>query len=109
MNKPETVSFWNYLKISCFRVKAKFAAIMAQHRYRRQKRRGMWYCAYCDKMHHKRVIEHQIADGMVDSVCSLGRAEYLKYNPKLEADQQYTPNDFRALVAGQPAEHYTAK
>ncbi len=99
-NKPETVSIFELIKISHKKAIRK----AEQRRYRRQRRHGMWYCAYCDKMHSKRVIEYQIAEGLVDSVCSLGRAAYMKHDPEFADEEQYTPSHFRPLVAGEPYE-----
>ena len=97
-NKPQTVSLADLVKIAYRKAKNK----RALRRRQRQWRRGMWYCVHCNKMHGKRVIEYQIADGLVDSVCSLGRAELLKYQADLAEDEQYTPGAFRPLLAGQP-------
>jgi len=93
-DRPEIVTWLQYLRIRQEAQKEKRAA----KRYARLRKRGMWYCVYCDQLHGKRVVEYQIADGLVDSVCSLGRDQYLKHNPELADDQQYTPEDFRALV-----------
>jgi hypothetical protein len=70
--------------------------------YKGRKKLGMWYCTYCDTWHSKRVIEFEVFDGLVDSVCSLGREEYLKHNPELSDEEQFTPADFEAMYAGRP-------
>lgn len=90
-NKPNTIDLWTYILFK-----------LAKLEERWQRRRGMWYCAHCHKMHHKRVIEYRIADGLVDSVCSLGRDEYLKPDPELADYEQYAEKDFRPFVAGKP-------
>ena len=97
-NKPQTASLADLVKIAYRKAKNE----RALRRRQRQWRRGMWYCAHCDKMHGRRVVEYQMADGLVDSVCSLGRTELLQYQADLAENEQYRPEDFRPLLAGQP-------
>ena len=74
----------------------------AKERRRRRlaKKRGYWYCAHCDTMHGPRIIEYSIFGGTVDSVCSIGKQEYLAWVPEAEEDEPYTEDDFTPFVRG---------
>lgn len=97
--KPETISILELMK----RKAAERRNRRRQKRWQRQRDRGMWYCTHCDKMHGKRVVEYNIdKDQCCDSVCSIGRREWIDESKNDPNEKALAENDFYKFVAGKP-------
>ena len=99
--KPDKITIKRYLKILFKDFVSKQKEIAKKRRFKRlTKKRGYWYCAHCDAMHDPRTIEYVVFGGNVNSVCSVGKKEYLAWVPEEKGDQPYTEEDFRPFIRG---------
>ena len=100
--EPKTLSFTSYIKFLFLHYCKRRKAEIEKKRCEKLLKHGYWYCAHCNKIHPPRVVEYEVLGGELDSVCSVGKLEYLAHDPTLMDDEIYFDGDFKPFVKGLP-------